>query len=65
MSIEYDMNEIIKDLSAKGVVDSIDKPISRMSGTTEEVIIQLYCRIGICLKHHPHDLADYLKAWDY
>ena len=31
----------------------------------EEVIIQLYCRIGICLKHHPHDLADYLKAWDY
>lgn len=31
----------------------------------EEVMIQLYCRIGICLKHHPHDLADYLKAWDY
>lgn len=31
----------------------------------EEVIIQLYCRIGMCLKHHPHDLADYLKAWDY
>jgi hypothetical protein len=31
----------------------------------EEVIIQLYCRIGICSKHHPNDLADYLKAWDY
>ena len=31
----------------------------------EEVIIQLYCRIGICLRHHPHNLADYLKAWNY
>lgn len=31
----------------------------------EEAIIQLYCRIGICSKHHPHDLNDYLKAWDY
>ncbi|MDQ0874255.1 hypothetical protein QFZ77_002914 [Paenibacillus sp. V4I3] len=40
------------------------EPIER-SRLIEEVIIQLYCRIGICLKHHPHDLADYLKAWDY
>lgn len=31
----------------------------------EEVIFQLYCRIGICIKHHPHDLEDYLKAWEY
>ncbi|GGD89859.1 hypothetical protein [Paenibacillus nasutitermitis] len=31
----------------------------------EEVILQLYCRIGICVKVHPHDLKDYLKAWDY
>jgi streptomycin 6-kinase len=31
----------------------------------EEVIIQLYCRIGTCLKYHPEDLADYLKAWEY
>lgn len=30
-----------------------------------EVILQLYCRIGICVKFHPHDLAGYLKAWDY
>ncbi|MBW7456387.1 phosphotransferase [Paenibacillus sepulcri] len=35
------------------------------SGLIEEVIIQLYCRIGVCLKHHPHDLKEYLKAWDY
>lgn len=31
----------------------------------EEVIFQLYCRIGICIRHHPHDLEDYLKAWEY
>ncbi|MEC0231925.1 protein kinase family protein [Paenibacillus alba] len=31
----------------------------------EDVLIQLYCRIGICLKHHPHDLSEYLKAWNY
>lgn len=30
-----------------------------------EVIVQLYCRIGICVKVHPHDLEGYLKAWDY
>jgi hypothetical protein len=40
------------------------KPIER-SRLIEEVVIQLYCRIGTCLKHHPHDLADYLMAWDY
>lgn len=31
----------------------------------EEVVLQLYCRIGISAKVHPHDLQDYLKAWDY
>ncbi|OME75826.1 hypothetical protein BK120_30580 [Paenibacillus sp. FSL A5-0031] len=31
----------------------------------EEVIIQLYYRLGICLKHHPHDIDDYLQAWRY
>ncbi|MBO0586862.1 hypothetical protein [Sporosarcina sp. E16_8] len=31
----------------------------------EEVIFQLYTRIGVCVKVHPHDLEDYLKAWDY
>ena len=29
----------------------------------EEVLFQLYTRIGICKKVHPHDLDDYLKAW--
>lgn len=30
-----------------------------------EVLVQLYGRIGICRKHHPHDLQEYLIAWQY
>lgn len=41
------------------------EPPMERSLLIDEVIVQLYCRIGICLKHHPDDLADYLKAWDY
>ncbi|MCS7463786.1 hypothetical protein N0M98_27145 [Paenibacillus doosanensis] len=40
------------------------EPIER-SRLIEEVVFQLYCRIGICIRHHPHDLEDYLKAWEY
>jgi hypothetical protein len=29
----------------------------------EEVIVNLYCRIGTCIKHHPADLPIYLDAW--
>ena len=31
----------------------------------DEVSIQLYCRVGLCIKHHPNDLPEYLKAWEY
>lgn len=31
----------------------------------KEVIFQLYCRIGICVRVHPHDLEEYLEAWKY
>lgn len=31
----------------------------------EEVIVQLYCRIGLSAKHHPSDLSDYMKAWEH
>jgi hypothetical protein len=31
----------------------------------EEVLVQLYCRIGTCLKYHSHHLPDYLEAWAY
>lgn len=30
-----------------------------------ELIIQLYCRIGISVRHHPQDLPEYLIAWEY
>ncbi|MFC5987970.1 aminoglycoside phosphotransferase family protein [Marinicrinis lubricantis] len=29
----------------------------------EETAIQLYFRIGICMRHHPEDLPEYLEAW--
>lgn len=31
----------------------------------EDVLIVLYLRIGTCIKHHPNDLEEYLKAWNY
>lgn len=31
----------------------------------EEVVVQLYTRIGICARVHPQDLEQYLKAWKY
>jgi hypothetical protein len=33
------------------------------SHLTEEVIVNLYCRIGTCIRHHPEDLPMYLDAW--
>ncbi|MBD8038823.1 hypothetical protein H9635_18930 [Solibacillus sp. A46] len=30
----------------------------------DEVIFQLYTRIGICIKAHPNDLPEYMEAWD-
>lgn len=30
----------------------------------EEVLIHLYCRIGLSVKHHPDDLPEYLQAWN-
>ncbi|WP_334076675.1 phosphotransferase [Paenibacillus sanfengchensis] len=29
----------------------------------EETLIHLYCRVGLSVLHHPHDLPDYLQAW--
>ncbi|MBT2572206.1 aminoglycoside phosphotransferase family protein [Planococcus sp. ISL-110] len=31
----------------------------------EEVLIGLYLRLAICVKHHPADFPAYLKAWSY
>lgn len=48
--------------AAYELLDHEPKDTSRL---TREVIVQLYCRIGICTRHHPQDLEQYLKAWDY
>lgn len=29
----------------------------------DEVVFQLYTRIGVCIKVHPHDLNEYMEAW--
>ena len=39
-----------------------DDPFSK-ERLLEEVLFQLYTRIGVCIRVHPHDLSDYLKAW--
>ncbi|MFG6494718.1 aminoglycoside phosphotransferase family protein [Fictibacillus sp. UD] len=31
----------------------------------ENVMIGLYHRLATCIKHHPHDLKEYLNAWNY
>jgi fructosamine-3-kinase len=31
----------------------------------EEVLIGLYFRMATCARHHPEDLEEYLRAWDY
>ncbi|WP_226537381.1 aminoglycoside phosphotransferase family protein [Fictibacillus halophilus] len=31
----------------------------------EEVLMGLYFRMASCVRHHPEDLEEYLKAWEY
>lgn len=45
--------------------ERLDQEPIEKSRLIEEVIFQLYCRIGICIRLHPHDLKDYLLAWEY
>ncbi|ASA22515.1 hypothetical protein [Paenibacillus donghaensis] len=40
------------------------QPITRTQ-LIYEVLLQLYCRIGICSRFHPHELEEYLQAWAY
>ena len=40
----------------------IDHSFSR-ERLVDEVLFQLYTRIGICMKVHPHDLNDYMAVW--
>ncbi|TCJ02227.1 hypothetical protein [Cytobacillus praedii] len=34
-----------------------------MERLLDEVLFQLYTRIGVCMKVHPHDLSVYMEAW--
>jgi hypothetical protein len=56
---DLDLETLIESFSMLNDV-SIDR-----SRLIEEVVVQLYTRIGVCIKVHPHDLNDYLKAWNY
>jgi hypothetical protein len=49
-------------LASSSLLNNVSIEKSRL---IEEVMVQLYTRIGICVKVHPHDLKDYLKAWEY
>ncbi|KGE17141.1 phosphotransferase [Paenibacillus wynnii] len=43
----------------------IEESYMDRSRLMDEVSVQLYCRIGLSKKHHPHDLSEYLEAWEY
>lgn len=46
-------------------VDLLNHAQVERSRLIEETRIQLYCRIGLSVKHHPHDLPGYLEAWKH
>ncbi|WP_442597575.1 phosphotransferase [Neobacillus sp. D3-1R] len=39
--------------------------VEDIKGLDKQVLIGLYLRIASCVKHHPIDLPEYLKAWTY
>lgn len=49
-------------LASFALLKNVEMDTSRL---VEEVVFQLYTRIGICKKAHPHDLEEYLEAWEY
>ncbi|MCM3709465.1 phosphotransferase [Sporosarcina luteola] len=49
-------------LASFALLKNVEMDTSRL---VEEVVFQLYTRVGICKKVHPHDLEEYLKAWEY
>lgn len=48
-----------------GAYDHLEQGRVDQRRLVDEVSVQLYCRIGLSIKHHPHDLPEYLKAWEY
>lgn len=56
---DLDMEALLESFA---LLKNVEMDTSRL---VEEVVFQLYTRIGICKKVHPHDLEEYLKAWEY
>ncbi|MEN8698549.1 phosphotransferase [Bacillus infantis] len=49
-------------LSSFSLLENI---LMEKSQLIDEVVLQLYTRLGICVRVHPQDLEGYLRAWDY
>ncbi|MHA0858395.1 hypothetical protein ACH8E3_16155 [Paenibacillus sp. CMAA1364] len=43
--------------------DQLEQGLIDRKRLIDKVTIQLYCRIGLRVKHHPDDLPEYLEAW--
>lgn len=54
-----DMSTILSSFSLWSGYESFTK-----ERLVDEVLYQLYTRIGVCKKVHPHDLNGYMKAWE-
>ncbi|AZK47922.1 phosphotransferase [Paenibacillus lentus] len=44
--------------------ESLEQGRVNKSRLIAETLIQLYCRIGLSIKHHPSDFTEYKKAWE-
>jgi len=60
-STPHDLTQASLDAAFEGY--ALPLPESRQFYS--EVLIGLYQRIAICMKHHPADLPEYLLAWEY
>jgi streptomycin 6-kinase len=49
----------------QNAVHLLDSKFIYQRNLNEEVLIGLYFRIATCIRHHPNDLKEYLKWWDY
>ncbi|MEW9701868.1 hypothetical protein [Paenibacillus sp. SI8] len=45
--------------------DLLEQGYVEKSRLIEEVLIHLYCRVGLSVRHHPNDLAEYIQAWGH
>ena len=58
-------DDLTKETIDSAVSEWMIKAEDHSSFLYEEVIIGLYMRLGNCMKHHPQDFEEYIKAWRY